>query len=537
MTRLTHEHQHYDTIVIGAGVAGLACASRLLQYAKYQRPGNLLVLEARHRIGGRVNAVHVNGSHNPPVRLDEGANWIHGIGTGEKPNPLMSILPHKRYRELAGAVVFKAPEASAAPSHEGDVSRAIVPEIAGPLLGGVFGLLDELHKVAPASDPAAAKETTLLHSIGASDTLTKIEAQLPDQYHRTLRLMPQFVENMEAGPLAASSAEHEKGRAGLGLLEFAIDDFEGEQVFLQDGYSAIVDELAKDLVNSDQIKLGCEVRTIHHDESNVNVVETMSGRFTADRIVCTLPLGVLQHRLSQSGHEVPLFKSPLPTRITKAIDSLGFGTLDKIFLVYDKAWWLEEPYASRYSDKVVNLMESEATSSPDGGQAVPTAPDSFMGFTEELPGLIVGPDGKVEAGSRLLSCINLHALTGYFVLSTFVSCSNAVRVESMSDAEAGGIVHRALTQWLGVEPPKASAVHVTRWAQDEYSRGSYSHMIAGVSMTEHRETFQTPIVNALGAEVRFAGEHTSRNHFATVHGALISGYREADAILASMGPS
>ena len=38
-----------------------------------------------------------------------------------------------------------------------------------------------------------------------------------------------------------------------------------------------------------------------------------------------------------------------------------------------------------------------------------------------------------------------------------------------------------------------------------------------------------------GGEVRFAGEHTSSNHFATAHGALISGWREADAIIAAAG--
>jgi len=76
-------------------------------------------------------------------------------------------------------------------------------------------------------------------------------------------------------------------------------------------------------------------------------------------------------------------------------------------------------------------------------------------------------------------------------------------------------------------------VHVTRWAGDKYSLGSYTHMITGVSETKHREEFQKPIVNRYGAELRFAGEHTSSNHFATVHGALLSGWREADSILKS----
>jgi len=94
-------------------------------------------------------------------------------------------------------------------------------------------------------------------------------------------------------------------------------------------------------------------------------------------------------------------------------------------------------------------------------------------------------------------------------------------------------IHRSLTQWFGREPPLPEAVHVTRWAQDEYSRGSYTHMITGLSKNSHREAFQKPLVNTQGAELRFAGEHTSLNHFATVHGGLISGWREADAILKS----
>ena len=93
---------HYDTIVIGAGMSGLACASRLYQNARYREPNSLLVLEGRERIGGRINSVYVD-----ECRLDTGANWIHGVGTSDKPNPLMALLPHKRYKELSGMVMFQ----------------------------------------------------------------------------------------------------------------------------------------------------------------------------------------------------------------------------------------------------------------------------------------------------------------------------------------------------------------------------------------------------------------------------------------------
>ena len=58
----------YDTIIIGAGMSGLACASRLFQHDHYKQTGRLLVFEARDRIGGRIGSVHLHGS-----RLDTGA--------------------------------------------------------------------------------------------------------------------------------------------------------------------------------------------------------------------------------------------------------------------------------------------------------------------------------------------------------------------------------------------------------------------------------------------------------------------------------
>ncbi|KAK5126119.1 hypothetical protein LTR85_011474 [Meristemomyces frigidus] len=542
---MTHNApRHYDTIVLGAGISGLACASRLLQHPSFRSKQNsLLVLEARDRIGGRIGSVQVNGN-----RLDTGANWIHGIGTEEEPNPLMDVLPHKRYRELSGTVAFRPPVAKAEssamldddwvevdesavgpPSTTGDL--VIPSEAAAPLQGILWGLIGSLHEAATAVSAAEAKRTTMLHTIANSDIFRDAFGELPDDLHATLSGLPQFVENMEAAPLAAQSAEHDQGRAGFGLLEFAIDDFDGDQVFLRDGYTAVVDEVAKNLVEAGVIKLGEEVKQIAWDESPI-AITTSSGMYTAKRAVCTLPLGVLQHHAGthvSDAAKAPLFRPALPREKSEAIASLGFGTLDKIFLVFSRPWWTEEPYLSICKKGLVR--ESDSADEEDDGNL--DAPDIFMGFTDELPGIAIRADGTTEPGLRILSVLNLHALTGFPVLSTFVSCSNATHVESLSDEQAGAIVHRALTAWLGCEPPKPDAVHVTRWAQDEYSRGSYSHMITGLSETRHREEFQKPVMNGKGGELRFAGEHTSRNHFATVHGALLSGWREADAIIAN----
>lgn len=540
-------------------MSGLACASRLYQHAQYQEgKKSLMVLEGRERIGGRIESVHVNGS-----RLDTGANWIHGVGTNEKPNPLMGLLPHKRHKQVSGSVIFKAhqrhedaaetvslgernrddwiklqsvPSIQQAGRHEGAKDDCVIPTgVAETMMSSLWSMIGSLHEAAARAPKEKAKHTTMLQVMAKTAELRNAYQALPGEYHHSLSAMPQFVENMEAAPLAAQSAETSSEQSGMGLLEFALDDFEGDQVFLRDGYTDVVEEVAKDLTKAGLIELGVEVQHIDWNTSPITV-HTSRGLFTAQEVVCTLPLGVLQHHgrgLIPDGTPTMLFDPPLPREKQIAIESLGFGTLDKIMMVYQDRWWTEEPYTTVFKKGLVRQPIASATRDEVAGDhgEDQTTPDTLMGFTDELPGIEIHEDGTISPGLRLLSVINLDNLTGFPVLSAFVSCANAAQIEGLADEQAGGIVHRALASWLGREPPKPVGIHVTRWATDRFSRGSYSHMVAGVSEAGHREEFQRPVMNEEGGVLRFAGEHTSRNHFATVHGALLSGWREADAIL------
>jgi monoamine oxidase len=551
MVGQTRDPRHYDTIIIGAGMSGLACASRLLEHPSYQNGKNLLVLEARDRIGGRIESVHLNGS-----RLDTGANWIHGVGTKDDPNPLIRILPNKRTRELSRTVSFRIPPSTHPTKHvitesqtevdwvKVDAIKAawgqqskddlIIPShISGEMFGALWEMIGSLHEKASNLPIDSAYHTSMLEAVMKDDSFISAFEEIPAEYHQTLRALPQFIENMEAGPLHSSSAEHGVDHV-MGLLEFALEDFDGDQVFLRDGYTAVVEEVGKDVIKHRHVQLGIEVQNVLWDSGSI-FISTNKGQYTANRVVCTIPLGVLKNHMrpeTELSGLRPLFTPDLPAEKATATQSLGFGTLDKIFLVYKDPWWTEEPYASILKKGLVELpmFQEEDTAT---GKSKASEPDSLWGFTDELAGLAIGPDSTVNPGPRAISVINLHALTGFPVLSSFVSCVNAAHVEGLSNHAASMIVHRALTNWFGSEPPLPEAVHVTRWAQDAYSRGSYTHMITGLSKNSHREAFQTPLVNEDGAELRFAGEHTSLNHFATVHGALLSGWREADAILES----
>jgi protoporphyrinogen oxidase len=67
-----------DVLIIGAGVAGLAAAYEL------SRAGvNVIVLEARDRIGGRIYTLHDESS---PLPIELGAEFIHGRSPGDPDN-------------------------------------------------------------------------------------------------------------------------------------------------------------------------------------------------------------------------------------------------------------------------------------------------------------------------------------------------------------------------------------------------------------------------------------------------------------------
>lgn len=535
--------RHFDTIVIGAGISGLACARRLFQHDRWRQAGRLCVVEARDRIGGRIEAVNVRG-----CRLDTGANWIHGVGTDQEPNPLMHILPQKRVRKLSGSVVFRPAstpavcEDSAVDARDHDwvqVSSPVPPSTsptmstgdlvipssdAGELTAAMWSTVGALHELARETPADKAKKTAVLDAIANLPTFQDAFGQLEPRYHEALRALPQFVENMEAAPLNAISAEHEQDRPGMSLLEFKIDDFDGEQVFLQDGYAAVAEEVSKELVKADLIHHGVEVHQIDWMAKPIKIT-TRGDTYTANEVVCTIPLGVLKERRDT------IFQPSLPSDYKTVINSLGFGTLDKIFMVYSHAWWAEEPYRS--------IIEKGISRSPVGAEEMQGAaldhtemePDFLIGFTGALSGIEIHEDGSTTEGLRVLSLTNLHSLTGFPVLSSFISCANAKQVEGVTNEEAGEIIHSELTRWFGREPPQPDAIHVTRWATDPLSKGSYSHMITGLSERQHREQFQQPLPSGKGTTLRFAGEHTSSDHFATVHGALISGWDAADAII------
>lgn len=100
--------------------------------------------------------------------------------------------------------------------------------------------------------------------------------------------------------------------------------------------------------------------------------------------------------------------------------------------------------------------------------------------------------------------------------------------ETDNDSLVREITDRLTKIFSQVEVPQPSEVIVTRWKRDPFARGSYS-FIGPETLAEDYDVMARPV-----GSIHFAGEATSRNYPATVHGAYLSGLRAASDVMDSL---
>uniref|UniRef100_A0AAY3ZUE8 Lysine-specific histone demethylase n=1 Tax=Denticeps clupeoides TaxID=299321 RepID=A0AAY3ZUE8_9TELE len=270
------------------------------------------------------------------------------------------------------------------------------------------------------------------------------------------------------------------------------DDFEftGSHLTVRNGYSCVPVALAEGL----DIKLNTAVRQVRYTASGCEVIAvntrstTQTFIYKCDAVLCTLPLGVMKQQ-----PPAVQFVPPLPEWKTAAIQRMGFGNLNKVVLCFDRVFW----------DPSVNLFGHVGSTTASRGE--------------------------------LFLFWNLYKAP---ILLALMAGEAAGIMENISDDV---IVGRCLAILKGIfgssAVPQPKETVVTRWRADPWARGSYSYVAAGSSGNDYDLMAQpiTPGPAIPGASqpvprLFFAGEHTIRNYPATVHGALLSGLREAGRI-------
>ena len=79
----------------------------------------------------------------------------------------------------------------------------------------------------------------------------------------------------------------------------------------------------------------------------------------------------------------------------------------------------------------------------------------------------------------------------------------------------------------GTLVPEPLETKITRWGQDPYSLGAYSYVSFPWAKEKARQMLATPVHDTL----LFAGEATHKGAPSTVHGAYLTGIREAERII------
>nr|XP_019552721.2 possible lysine-specific histone demethylase 1-like [Aedes albopictus] len=576
-------------IVIGAGISGLSAAQQLQQFGF-----DVIVLEARDRVGGRIatfrknsytadlGAMVVTGIWGNPITILSKQTGMEMCpiktacplyGAGGKPVP-------KHKDDMVEREFNRLLEATSYLSHQLDFNYAgNHPVSLGQALEWIIKLQEKHVKekqVQHLNNIIAWQQKLIENQKAIKDTMDKIkslrakhkelletkppkpseldskyiehefsirltarEEQLAWKEIEQLRSSQEKIEsklkeleNDQVSEVYLSSKDRQILDWHFANLEFANatplsnlslkhwdqdDDFEfiGNHTTVKNGYSCVPIALTEGL----DVRVNTAVKRIKYFPGGVEVTADLKSNsstvhYKADLVLCTLTLGVLKVAISEQSSQLNTvrFDPPLPEWKQSAIQRLGFGNLNKVVLCFDRIFW----------DPNTNLFGHVGSTTASRGELF-----LFWNISQSP------------------------------VLLALVAGQSAAIMENVSDDV---IVGRCIAVLKGIfgnsSVPQPKETVVTRWRADPWARGSYSFVSVGSSGSDY-DLLAAPVTPRFGGlggingggshsgtngnddddgskadipRLFFAGEHTIRNYPATVHGALLSGLREAGRI-------
>ncbi|GIU92466.1 MAG: amine oxidase [Acidimicrobiia bacterium] len=270
-------------IVVGAGVAGLT-AARLLSEAGM----DVLVLEARDRVGGRVWT-----SRLADATVELGAQWIHG----PHGNPLTDHI-----------------------SHVGLPLRSDGSWGMGTAVWWRGGWADAA--LASWANPCDWSAEQALAHVSDDRFSTGVGWYLEDRaLEGEVAAVVDFALSQVHAPLFVGGPPDRVSLTGSAAYRTG----EGGNAYLPGGYRLLVEGLASGI----EISMSEEVLSVEETDREV-MVATSAATHRADRVVVAVPLPVLD-RIE--------FDPPLPARHAEALTRIAMGTVEKVVLVFADRFW------------------------------------------------------------------------------------------------------------------------------------------------------------------------------------------------------
>ncbi|KAF5453411.1 hypothetical protein F2P56_028315 [Juglans regia] len=249
-------------------------------------------------------------------------------------------------------------------------------------------------------------------------------------------------------------------------------DMGGDHCFLPGGNGRLVQALAENVT----ILYEKTIHTIRYGSDGVQVIAG-SQVFEGDMALCTVPLGVLKCGSIK-------FIPELPQRKLDGIKRLGFGLLNKVAMLFPHVFW-------------------------------GTDLDTFGHLSDD-------PSRRGE----FFLFYSYATVAGGPLLIALVAGEAAHKFESMPPTDAVTRVLQILKgiyEPQGINVPEPIQTVCTRWGGDPFSLGSYSNVAVGASGDDY-----DILAESVGdGRLFFAGEATTRRYPASMHGAFLSGLREA----------
>lgn len=276
----------YDTLIIGAGAAGLA-AGRMLHDAGQ----DILILEARDRIGGRI----WTDESFTDFPLELGAEFIHGEKAATHDllrQAGLNTIPVDRYGKLRWAI-YRLP---ALPLD------SIPPQLRATIVG-LQTHYQLLVKQSPDPDVSLAE---YLRGRGWDEDALKIADVLLAQTC--------------CAPLDSLSCAD--------LIREMKADHAGKQEFrIREGYDALLRWYSRDL----PIQMKVAARDIKWDQNGVTVITTTDD-FRARRCILAVPVSILTLRIIR-------FEPVLPKDKTEAIAAFKTEPATKLIYRFPQPFW------------------------------------------------------------------------------------------------------------------------------------------------------------------------------------------------------
>lgn len=271
------------------------------------------------------------------------------------------------------------------------------------------------------------------------------------------------------------------------------------------GYKTIFDVLLQKIPNAEErlpvmekIEFGKVVVTINYSSGeNVTVITRDGSEYSASHVIFTGSLGVLKEKHST------MFVPPLSHRKQHAIEGLNIGTANKIFIEFPHRWWPMDKTSFDFIWSEKDKKEFLQTY----GQNNEWLCDVFSFFT-----VTYQPN----------------------LLCAWIAGKNARYMETLSDVDVFDglylLLKKSFAKHYNVMKP--TRILRSKWYTDEHFRGSYSFLSMVSEQTDVRpRDLAEPIMRGNKPVILFAGEATHDHYYSTVHGAVETGFREADRLI------